>query len=76
MNIQGRNTFTSDEVAKALLIVLYSCYAESAKKGMAERLAVSEDRLMRLTRDDLMASLVQAKLLLAQTDYTNLSLQV
>jgi hypothetical protein len=42
---------------------------------MAERLAVSEDRLMRLARDDVMTSLVQAKVRLAQTDYANLELQ-
>lgn len=50
-------------------------HAELAKKGMQERLAVSEDRLMRITRDDTMTSLVQAKLTLAQTDYDNLELQ-
>ncbi|CAL8465261.1 g4796 [Coccomyxa elongata] len=48
---------------------------ELAKKGMQERLAVSEDRLMRITRDDTMTSLVHAKLTLAQTDYDNLELQ-
>ncbi|EIE23242.1 hypothetical protein COCSUDRAFT_42153 [Coccomyxa subellipsoidea C-169] len=48
---------------------------ELAKRGMQERLAVSEDRLMRLTREDTMTSLVQAKLHLAQTDYANLELQ-
>lgn len=50
-------------------------HAELAKKGMQERLAVSEDRLMRITRDDTMTSLVHAKLTLAQTDYDNLELQ-
>ncbi|KAK9903423.1 hypothetical protein WJX75_005200 [Coccomyxa subellipsoidea] len=48
---------------------------ELAKRGMQDRLAVSEDRLMRLTRNDTMTSLVQAKLKLAQTDYSNLELQ-
>ena len=50
-------------------------HAELAKRGMQERLAVSEDRLMRITRDDTMTSLVHAKLTLAQTDYDNLELQ-
>lgn len=49
--------------------------ADVAKRGMQERLAVSEDRLMRLTRSDTVTSLVQTKLRLAQTDYANLELQ-
>ena len=44
--------------------------------GMAERLAVAEDRLARVMREDAMRSLAQAKTQLAQADYEILQLQV
>ncbi len=43
---------------------------------MAERLAVAEDRLARLMREDTMKSLAEAKLQLAQADFDILELQV
>ena len=45
------------------------------KQGMAERLAVAEDRLARVMREDAMRSLAQAKTQLAQADYEILQLQ-
>ena len=50
--------------------------AGHTKQGMAERLAVAEDRLARVMREDVMRSLAEAKLQLAQADYDILELQV
>ena len=43
---------------------------------MAERLGVAEDRLARVMREDVMRSLAEAKLQLAQADFDILELQV
>ncbi len=43
---------------------------------MAERLAVAEDRLARVMREEVMKSLAEAKLQLAQADFEILELQV
>lgn len=43
---------------------------------MAERLAVAEDRLARMMREDNMKSLAEAKLQLAQADFDIMELQV
>ena len=51
-------------------------HAVETKKGMAERLAVAEDRLARIMREDAMRGLAQAKAQLAQADYEILQLQV
>ena len=50
-------------------------HAVETKMGMAERLAVAEDRLARVMREDAMRSLAQAKTQLAQADYEILQLQ-
>ena len=50
--------------------------AGHTKQGMAERLAVAEDRLARVMREDVMRSLAEAKLQLAQADFDILELQV
>ena len=51
-------------------------HAVETKQGMAERLAVAEDRLARTMREDAMRSLAQAKAQLAQADFEILQLQV
>ena len=51
-------------------------HAEQSKQGMAERLSVAEDRLARVMREDVMKSLAEAKLQLAQADFDILELQV
>ena len=51
-------------------------HAVETKMGMAERLAVAEDRLARIMREAAMRSLAQAKTQLAQADNEILQLQV
>lgn len=51
-------------------------HAGHTKQGMAERLAVAEDRLARIVREDAMRALAEAKLALAQADFHILELQV
>ena len=58
-----------------LHICVLPCAAR-AKGMMAERLAVSESKLMKLHHDDVIRELVEAKTALAQTRFESLEIQV
>lgn len=51
-------------------------FAGRAKAMMAERLAASEAKLLKMSRDDVVQTLVETKMTLAQSEFQALSLQV
>ena len=57
-------------------MMIFMASAGRAKAMMAERLAASEAKLLKLSHEDVVQTLVETKMTLAQSEFQALSLQV